>query len=196
MNMRSNLALLRTRDLVVLAVLALTVLVTRSTQSTSVIALPDATLAVFFVSGCRIASAWAVLPLFAVVAIADQLAFAVGVSNVCMTPAYAFLVPAYAVLWWAGRRSQAFSAGAGWWPRALILLAVACVVAWFIANGSFYAFSGRYAQMAAADYFTATLPYLAPYLGWTIIYGALALLALGTARHLREWMLRGISTEK
>ena len=183
MNMSSKLALFRNRDLVVLVVLALAVLVTRSAQFASVFALPDATPAAFFVSGCQMASAWAMLPLFAAVTIADQLAVANGVSDACMTPAYAFLVPAYAVLWSAGHGSRTFSAGASWSPRALTLLAAACVVAWSIANGSFYAFSGRYPQTAAADYFGATLPYLAPYLGWTIIYGALALLAIGPERH-------------
>ena len=182
MNMRSKLAHFRNQDLVVLVVLALAVLVTRSAQFASVFALPDATPAAFFVSGCQIASAWAMLPLFVVVAIADQLAFANGVSSACMTPAYAFLVPAYAVLWSAGRCSRALSVGARWWPRALIMLAVACVVAWLIASGSFYAFSGRYAQMTAADYFAATLPYLVPHLGWTVLYGTLGLLALRLER--------------
>src|SRR5215813_14538851 len=106
--MSSKLALFRNRDLVVLVVLALAVLVTRSAQFASVFALPDATPAAFFVSGCQMASAWAMLPLFVVVAIADQLAFVSGVSDACMTPAYALLVPAYALLWGAGRHSRAF----------------------------------------------------------------------------------------
>jgi hypothetical protein len=176
--MRGRPAFFPNRGLVVLTMLALAILVTRSGQFAAAFALADATPAAFFVSGCQIASAWAMLPLFAAAAIADQLAFANGVSNACMTPAYAFLVPAYAVLWSAGRRSRAFSAGARWWPRALTMLAAACVVAWFIANGSFYALSDRYAQMAPADYFAATLPYLAPYVGWTVLYGMLALIAL------------------
>ena len=178
MNMRGRLARFRARGLLVPTMLALAVLATRSAQFASVFALPDATPAAFFVSGCQIASAWAMLPLFAAVAIADRLAFANGVNDACMTPAYAFLVPAYAVLWGAGRRSRLFSVGATWWPRALTMLAAGCVAAWLVANGSFYAYSGRYAQMTAVDYFAATLPYLAPYVGWTVLYGTLALIAL------------------
>ena len=168
----------RNRDLVTLATLALAILATRFEHFGPGYALPDATLAAFFVAGFQLASAWAMLPLFAAAAVADQLAFANGVSDACMTPAYAFLVPTCATLWSAGRRCRSLARNAMWWPRVLATLAAASVVAWFISSGSFYAFSGRYAQLPAADYLAATLPYLAPYAGWTTVYGALGLVAV------------------
>ena len=178
MNARHELVPSRNRDLVVLPTLALAILVTRFEQFGFAYALPDATPAAFFVAGFGLASAWPMLPLFAVAALADQLAFANGVSDACMTPAYALLLPAYATLWSAGRCCRLLARNAMWWPAALGALAAASVVAWLISSGGFYAFSGRYAQLPTADYFAATLPYLAPYVAWVTVYGAVGLVAI------------------
>ncbi len=135
--------------------------------------LPDASLAVFFLTGL-----WALpwgLPLFlAEAALIDYLAVSYGgVSSWCITPAYPFLIPTYGALWLGGRLSQRHAHLAA----IFTTLAGATLIAFLISNLSFYALSGYFAATELKTYALQVLPYLAPYLLAPLAYTALILAA-------------------
>src|SRR5689334_13873540 len=73
------------KDVVIGLLLVLTMLVTRSHHFGTAFSPPDASLAVFFLAGLWIASGWIFGTLIVVAALADQMAFAAGVSDWCRT---------------------------------------------------------------------------------------------------------------
>ncbi|MEX1993687.1 MAG: hypothetical protein WD929_03405 [Steroidobacteraceae bacterium] len=168
--------------------LAVVLAVTRSGHFGSISMPPDATLAVFFLAGAFIASAWLVPLLLFEAALVDYLAITVGgVSSYCVTPAYLFLIPTYAALWWAGR----------WYGRrlkvngyAIVVLAFAVVVgttaAFLISNGSFYALSGYFTALSLTTYATRVAQYYPPYVGWTAFYAGLGVAALRWLAHAKS----------
>jgi hypothetical protein len=153
---------------VFLALLAL-LAVTRVGHFGSAVSLPDASLAVFLMGGLWLGG----LRCFAAYA---AVAFGIDVflaktaveAGWCLTPAYVGLIASYGAMWLAGR----------WLAKSpelppLRLAAVglgAVLVAFAIANVSFWAYSGYFGSMPAAEYANRVLQYLPPYLGSTALY--------------------------
>ena len=165
----------------------------------SVTLLPDASLAVFFLTGLYLtkgitfarndrgqpgtsAARW-LMPvgifvfLLLEAGLIDYLAIRYGgVSDWCVTPAYWFLIPTYGVMYLAGgwcARFEPLTKG-GVFKTAGVLL-IASVVAFLISNGSFYLFADRFAEMNWVAYANRTAPYLLSYVAYTMIYSGLAL---------------------
>jgi len=139
---------------------------------------PDATLAVFFLAGLWIRSGWAFALLLAAAGLADQLAFAQGVSDWCVSPAYGFLIPTYACLWAAGGASR----GLDWRrPAACALgagnLLASLLAAFVISSGSFFLLSKYFAGVSGLDYWLSVARYLPHYVGWACAYVTTAILA-------------------
>ena len=174
--------------------LGLTVLMaaTRFHHFGSVNFLPDASLAVFFLAGFYLLNKSVAMPkteeqagaesyfpglaIFSLLIIEAGLIDYVainngGVSDWCITPAYMFLIPTYAVMFFAGKWSAQYplfsKAGVGKIALALLL---ATSVAFILSNGSFYLFSGRYAEMNGLDYGGRISVYYLPYLAYTLLY--------------------------
>jgi len=161
--------------------LILAMALTRFNHFGSSVALPDASLAVFFLGGLYLArmrgALWVFVALLAEAALVDYFAVTTqGVSNWCVTPAYGFLAAAYAALWYAGR----------WFaPRHTLtgknlfgvfaVAASASVTAFVISNVSFFLFSGRYADMSAYEYASRVAQYLGSYVGVALLYVACAI---------------------
>ena len=141
--------------------------------------LPDASLAIFFLAGLYLRRVEYFPALLIAAGVIDYLAMTVGgVSDWCFSPAYWFLIPTYAGLWFGGRYCAADHALAR--PAMLRLagvLFVATSVAFVISNGSFYLFSDRYTDLSWAEYAQAVTKYFAPYMISAFIYTGLALLA-------------------
>ena len=146
------------------ALLALTMAATRLGGHTGTAwAPPDASWAIFFLAGFYLAGEWrwalAAL-LFEAVAIDFAAIRHYGVSNYCLTSAYWFIVPAYAVLWlggaWLRRRYQRV-------PRDLarlsISLALSVTVCFLLTQGSFYWLGGRVSLPSLAGWWSN-------FLGW------------------------------
>lgn len=135
-------------------------------------ALPDASVAVFLLGGFYVSRAGWFVAFLAEAAIVDQVAVTwAGASDWCITPAYAFLVPAYGALWlagsWVRRGFEPDFRGAA---RALAGMA-AGLVAWFAAsNVGFYLFSGYFGEMSAADYAARIARYFPRYAETAAIY--------------------------
>ncbi len=176
----------RTIPFLSVAALALLMLVTRFQHFGSGVNLADASLAVFFLAGLFLSWRW--FPAFALLAAGiDYAAIAwAGVSDYCVTPAYAFLLPTYAAMTFAGQWARRYRALAITDLAPLVAAAVLGGVAAFaISNGSFYFLSGYFAGLSYADYLARTAHYAVPYLGWALFYIAVGLAAVTLARRLR-----------
>lgn len=156
------------------AIMALAVLmaVTRMDHFGSAVSLPDATLAVFYLVGMLAGGVVSFVALCAEAALIDYLAITqFQVSDYCISPAYVFLLPTYAVMFLAGR-----------WSAKYLVLNIqdisrftACLIgatslAFFISNGGFYWFSGKFPEMSVTQYITRVGQYYPPYLGSTLLY--------------------------
>ena len=135
-----------------------------------VLHLPDASLAVFFFAGFYRKKMFFGF-LLALAALIDYLAIENGTSGWCVTPAYVFLIPTYAVMWFAGRYCSTFKAmKMAELAKSAGLLALATSAAFAISNGSFYLFSGRYEDLALGEYFVRVAQYYPFYVGSALIY--------------------------
>lgn len=165
---------------------------TRSHHFAGLHHLPDASWAVFFLAGCLLRPAWAFAALSLLAAASDYVAITWGgVSSFCVSPAYVMLLPAYGALWLAGRwyagRHRPRAAALAPFGFAALGGAAACEL---ISSGSFYFYSGRFAEPTLAGflprlakYFPHALEGLALYLGAAVLaYLAAAALAGRGAR--------------
>ena len=152
-----------------ISLIALMVL-TRFHHFGDVLHLPDASLAVFFFAGFYRKKDFFGF-LLALAALIDYLALENGTSGWCVTPAYVFLIPTYAVMWLAGRYCATFKAmKMAELAKSAGLLILATSAAFAISNGSFYLFSGRYEDLALADYFVRVARYYPFYVGSALVY--------------------------
>lgn len=171
----------QSRVWLIVAGLMLAVAVTRSSHFGSVISLPDASFAVFFLCGLYLArftraSMMVFVVLLLEAGLVDYYAIAVqNVSGWCMTPAYWFLIPTYGSLWFAGRWFALKHTMEG---RGLVILGLAAWAAssfaFLLSNAGFYMFSGRFAEMSAADYSLSVAPYYGSYVSVALFYIACA----------------------
>ncbi len=138
--------------------------------------LPGASWAVFFLAGVYLRPVWVFPALLAEAAFLDFAAVTWGgVSSFCISPAYAFLLPAYGSLWLAGRWYAARHRFA--WttllPLGLSVLAGA-VVCELLSSGGFYFFSGRFVDPTLAEFYVRLAKYFPPYLESLAFYVGLA----------------------
>ncbi len=180
----------KTKSLALCAILAALMAATRMHHFGSSLHLPDASLAVFLLAGFLVASPLLFGALLIEAAALDYVAIThMGVADYCVTPAYGFLIPTYAALWFAGRIYARVHQNN---LRSLGLFAAisfaAVNVAFLISNGSFYLFSGRFADVSIAEYAARIAQYYVPYVSGTVVYlvPAVMLYALFTQRAARE----------
>lgn len=170
----------RNFDLSVFAALAVVMLVTRTHSLSQYVHVPDTSLASFFVAGFYIRSRLAMPALFALGFVIDvAVIYGLGGSGFCFTPAYAMLLPAYGVMWAAGRFAAARLHGS--LPQIAVLFAAAVVGSELLSSGGFYFLGGRFADPTLAGF----LPRIARYLPTTLLsaltWGAVAACCHGAA---------------
>lgn len=172
---------LQTKQLGIFAALVLLMAATRGSHFGSSFSLPDATLAVFLLAGFLMPRfTWTALLAFVFLLLEagaiDYYAINVdGVSDWCVTPAYWFLIPTYASMWFGGSwfatrqqntwRSLALFGGVSW---------LAATAAFLISNSSFFLLSGHYSELSVAEYAVSMAQYYPPYLSGSLMYLALA----------------------
>ena len=172
------LTLNKTHQILIGIALVAMVVMTRGHHFASINNLPSASLAAFFLAGLYLRPALVFPALLALCAGLDYAAITFGgVSNFCVTPAYGFLIPAYGVLWLAGRWfAKHYSFG---WNTLLPLggsVVAAAVVSELLSSGGFYFLGGRYANPTLAEfgprliqYFPHQLVSLAFWLGVALV---------------------------
>jgi hypothetical protein len=171
----------KTKQLGIFAAFVLLMAMTRGSHFGSSINLPDATLAIFLLAGFM-------LPRFTLTALAafifllleagglDYYAIVYrGVSDYCVSPAYWFLIPTYAIMWFAGHWFAARQHN-NWSSLALFggVSLLASSVAFLISNSAFYTLSGRFSEMSIAEYAARVAKYYPPYVSGSLMYLALA----------------------
>ena len=176
------------------AVLAPFMVVTRYHHFGDVLHLPDASMALFFLGGLFLSERtrvdhlrFAAFMVLAVVIDVISVGFA-GVSDYCVTPSYAALLPAYAVLWYGGRMIASHHAVA---PKPMLLTVatalVAATLSFAISNGAFYWFGGRYENPHFAEY-------LARFLQWGPLFVRTTMLYIVAAMALQVVAVRSLGT--
>jgi len=162
--------------LAIALLLGLVMAATRFHHFGSAVNLPDASLAVFFLTGFYLRPKLFFAALLAEAGLIDYLAINVGgVSDYCVSPAYWFLIPTYACLWYGGRW-VAERHELTW--RSLVpligALFMATSAAFLISNGSFYLLSGRFPDLNWTQYAARVAKYYPPYTLDTFAYVLLA----------------------
>ncbi|MEQ1526271.1 MAG: hypothetical protein ABL911_05970 [Gallionella sp.] len=152
------------KSIALCALLMLLMAVTRSHHFDSLTHLPDASLAAFLLAGFYLP--FIAFPILLVVAgLADYFAFNyASVSDWCFSPAYWFLIPTYAVLFYAGRffaKRYQFT----WYSliEFAVIAASAISLAFLISNTSFYLLAGYFEKMSAWEYASSVAKYFMPY---------------------------------
>jgi hypothetical protein len=162
-------------------------LATRGHHDFTPVHLPDASWAIFFLAGLYLPWRSAFAALFLLAAGMDYVAITWGgVSSFCVTGAYAFLVPAYGALWYAGRsyRRHGELSRRDLMPLALYALAgtLACEL---LSSGGFYFFSGRFVDTTLGEFAGRLATYLPGNLRTVGLYLGLAAVVHGLFSLLR-----------
>ncbi len=171
---------LSTRDQLLIAfILVVLMIITRGHHFAALNSLPGASWAVFFLAGVYLRSVWPLPGFFALTWWLDFAAYTWGgASGFCLTPAYIFLIPAYASLWLAGRWYAArhrFSLNT---LKPLVLSSLAgLTVCELFSSGGFYFFSGRFADPTWFEFVGRTLEYFPMYIASFLFYTGTAVVA-------------------
>lgn len=178
-------------QLSVFGLVALVMLVTRSHSLSNVLHLPDTSLASFFVLGFLVRRPIAFPALFTLGFGIDVVVINYfGESDFCFTPAYWMLLPAYGVMWLAGRVAENWlGARVLALPTIAMLLVVATFVSELLSSGGFYFLGGRFEEPTLAGFLPRLTRYFPPTLwatlGWSGLAAAVVALLLVVRPELR-----------
>lgn len=136
------------------------------------VSLPDASVAIFFLSGLWFGGITLFVALLVEAAVLDYIAIGhLGVSGYCVSPAYVFLIATYGAVWFGGQFCKRLSDSKASHLAAKFGILVASVsLGFLISNGSFYLLSGKYPDNNWAEYITRVMMYYPPYLKYALIY--------------------------
>lgn len=160
--------------------LAALMIVTRSGHLGTAWTPPDASWAVVYLAGFYFMRDWRwALPALVCTAIAVD--FIVirdfGVSSYCVTVAYVFMLPAYALLWLGGawmRRAYRYEpADLARWAASLGLASSLCFL---VTNASFYWLGGRIADPSLGGWWQSFARWYPGFVGVPLVYTGIAVL--------------------
>lgn len=158
---------------------------TRMSHFGSANLLPDASLAMFLLGGIMLGGVSGFIVLMLTTFGLDiYMAQTASEAAWCFSPAYAGLIPTYAVLWLTGMalaQQRRFAQ-----PLIALPASIAAVgVAFLISNGFFFALSGVASSVSSSEFILAVVPYFPAYLTSAMLYLAPALIAAALWRKSR-----------
>ncbi|WP_372747495.1 hypothetical protein [Litorivivens sp.] len=154
--------------------LGLLIMLSRPYPLSGIIHLADVTHAALFIGGF-IGLGYRWFGGFVALAVTlDMLSIASGTDPFCLSPAYGFLLPAFAVIWYAGAACGNAPVKVQL-PLGLAGFSLAQVTAFFISSGSFYFLSGKFVDPTLTEMLARTERYLPGYFSSSFIYVALFL---------------------
>ena len=182
MNLKQTLAI-KPAAVALMALMA----ATRFDHMGTAVALPDASLAVFFLAGLWLGGRYLFALLLIEAAVVDYWAITqMAVSDYCISPAYVFLLPTYAAMWLAGKYCRSLQKLT---IRHAVLqlttLVTATSAAFLISNSSFYLFSDNITQRSWTQYAETFSSYYSWYLSATLLYAVLILSVVNVFKWLR-----------
>lgn len=169
---------LTTRRLAGFCALAALMVFTRSGHLGTAWSPPDASWAVLYLAGFYFGREWRwALPTLICTATAVDCVVIrdFGISSYCVTGAYAFILPAYAMLWLGGAwlrreyRQEGLDA-----LRCAASFAVAASLCFLTTNASFYWLGGRVSEPSLAGWSANFAEWYPGFLGLSFIYIAMA----------------------
>lgn len=173
----------------VLVSLMLLMLATRFFHVGSAWRLPDASWAVFFIGGFYLSRKYFLLLLIEAVAI-DFAFFVMGGSQYCLSAAYAFQVPAFAVLWFGGESLRKIEArDAMFFVRGVAYWWVSASAAYLFTNASFYFLSGKASDPTIVNYFSHAQIWYAMFITRPMLYLILAAMTHFAIAQAQRWRL-------
>ena len=170
------LTLSNRNQLIIGLVLMLLMSATRSHHFATLVHLPGASWAVFFLAGVYLRSIWTLPGLLALTWLLDYASFTWGGSSgFCLTGAYVFLLPAYSALWFSGHwyaNRHRFE----WRTLMPLLISVltGSAVCELFSSGGFYFFSGRFVDTSFAEFGVRLMSYYPSYLQLLLFYVGIA----------------------
>ena len=153
-------------------------IITREYHFASWHSLPGATWAVFFIAGVYLKPKWTLPLLLLLTWTLDFSAFKWGsASDFCLTPAYAFLLPAYSSLWLAGYwYSKHYHFSFRTLPLLIFSVFIGAFFCELFSSGGFYLFSGYFSQPNLTEFIARELIYFPAYLFSLYFYISVAAL--------------------
>ena len=158
----------------VFVLLTLLMLATRSHHFASLNHLPSASIAVFFLAGMylrHIKAFWFFYILTLTIDLASS--YYRGQFGDCITTSYPALVLSYAAMFTAGLYTRPNWQQSTWQVnivKVALGLFMASSIAFFISNGSYYAFSGKFPDLSWAEYASRVDKYYFKSISNTIFY--------------------------
>ena len=156
--------------IIIAAVIAFFMLLTRGSHVLTSVSLPDASLALLLIGGLYLRkAAW--FALFVVLATAIDFGAAAidSIQAFCLTDGYWGMLPAYAAMWLAGvwLGKQADSTDIAKFAAASV---VSTFAAFVISTQTYYLFSGRFPDAGIVESMQHGWEYLPSYMGFTAMY--------------------------
>jgi hypothetical protein len=141
--------------------LALMMAATRGHHFASLENLPSASWALFFIAGFYLRSKWAFAALMAEAVLLDISSVGLqGAVSLCITASYPMLLPAYGALWLGGQwLARQYRPQLSTLLPLLSSVLVASTVCQLISSGSYYYFSGHFADPTLAEFGQRLLRY-------------------------------------
>ena len=138
----------------VASLFAMVMIATRFNHFGDALHLPDASMALFFLGGLYLRKHLAFLGFVVLSVLIDWYSVSyAGVSDFCITVAYAFLPLAYAVLWYAGRRlAPRYNGSLASHGLVFAGIVVSATLSYAVSNGAFYWLGGRYPEPNMTQY--------------------------------------------
>ena len=160
--------------LLIITLLSTLMLLTRGSHFSGVNALPEASWVIFMVAGSLL-PAWSFAWLMTLAIGIDGYAFSFGgVSGTCFSITYGMLIPAYGVMWLAGRFTKSYLNATLQNSAVLFGFSMAgTLICELISSGSFYLFSGHF-DPTFAEFFAREFVYIPAVFSssafWTVIF--------------------------
>ena len=171
---------LKPRRLVAFCALAALMIVTRSGHLGTAWSPPDASWAVLYLAGFYFGREWRwALPtlLFTAVAVDFVVIRDFGVSSYCVTVAYAFMLPAYSLLWLGGAwMRRAYRRDPADLARCALSLGVAASLCFLLTNASFYWLGGRIPDPTLGGWLQSFTRWYPGFIGVPFMYVGIAVL--------------------
>jgi hypothetical protein len=158
------------KSLIIAALIAFLMLLTRGSHVLTSVSLPDASLALLLIGGLYLRkAAWFLLLTVLATAIDFSAAAIDSIQAFCLTDGYWGMLPTYAAMWLAGVWLSKYEDSLSM-VKYSFAGAVSTLLAFVISTQTYYIFSGRFPDAGIVESMQYGWEYLPSYMGYTLMY--------------------------